>query len=519
MKELSKLIMISLSLVWLIQPLQAQQDILDFSNLVFQMSNTNPGGSARITGLGGAQTALGGDISSVSSNPAGLGFFNRSEFSITPQFNFVNTSGMYLGTTSTDAKLNFNFGNLGVIFNKKNEDALANEFRGGSFGISINRIADYHSNILYQGENFFLFDDDGRMIPGQNPKDFIESAVINTEIDGSGNPIFFTDFAELAWDIGLIDIFEDPNTNELFVDRNIYTTDADGNLIPAFPEPEFPTFQQEAIESRGASYQTSFSYGGNYADRLYFGGSLGVVTTSREIERSYLEQPTDADLIRLSLTDFYELSGIGINATLGVIGRPINPLLIGLSYTTPTFNAMEQFQETTLFAEFSDGEFFEQTFVYEPFEFSVTTPSRLKAGVTYFFGKNGFITGDIERVNYNGGRLGSSGRTGFNFSDANRNIDRYDQVTNYRAGAEYRFGKFRLRGGLAYLEDPLNDNIDQSQLQVSGGAGFRTKNKYFDLAVISRLGQESLVSPYPGANLATITTDKTQVAFSIGWFF
>ena len=45
--------------------------------LIFSQSNTAFGSTARIQAIGGAQVALGGDLSSISSNPAGLGFFNR----------------------------------------------------------------------------------------------------------------------------------------------------------------------------------------------------------------------------------------------------------------------------------------------------------------------------------------------------------------------------------------------------------------------------------------------------------
>ena len=68
------------------------QDAADLPGLVFDLTRINNGGSARVLGLGGAQTAIGGDISSASTNPAGLGFFNRSEFSFSTQFNGVNKS-------------------------------------------------------------------------------------------------------------------------------------------------------------------------------------------------------------------------------------------------------------------------------------------------------------------------------------------------------------------------------------------------------------------------------------------
>ena len=38
--------------------------------------------------MGGAFTALGGDISTLSQNPAGIGVFRSSEMSVTPQLNY-----------------------------------------------------------------------------------------------------------------------------------------------------------------------------------------------------------------------------------------------------------------------------------------------------------------------------------------------------------------------------------------------------------------------------------------------
>ena len=52
------------------------EDALRFS----QFGST---GSARISALGGSGNALGGDISNIHNNPAGLGFYQNSEFSFT----------------------------------------------------------------------------------------------------------------------------------------------------------------------------------------------------------------------------------------------------------------------------------------------------------------------------------------------------------------------------------------------------------------------------------------------------
>ena len=49
---------------------------------VIKFSHFFNSGSARIKGIGGATTSLGGDVSSISINPAGVGFFNKKVFSI-----------------------------------------------------------------------------------------------------------------------------------------------------------------------------------------------------------------------------------------------------------------------------------------------------------------------------------------------------------------------------------------------------------------------------------------------------
>ena len=54
---------------------QYSQDALRYST--FQTGNTS-----RIKAIGGAGTAVGGDLSSIGGNPAGIGFFTRSEASL-----------------------------------------------------------------------------------------------------------------------------------------------------------------------------------------------------------------------------------------------------------------------------------------------------------------------------------------------------------------------------------------------------------------------------------------------------
>ena len=52
-------------------------------------SSTFLTGTARYTGLGGAYGAVGADFTSLSSNPAGIGLYKKSDFSITPMLSHL----------------------------------------------------------------------------------------------------------------------------------------------------------------------------------------------------------------------------------------------------------------------------------------------------------------------------------------------------------------------------------------------------------------------------------------------
>ncbi|MES2520461.1 MAG: hypothetical protein V4585_20245, partial [Bacteroidota bacterium] len=90
-----------------------------YEALAKMFSQSAPSGSARFQALGGNHSALGADVSSAAGNPAGLGFYTRSEFSFTPAFQSLSNSSIYAvepsRTTNTNVN-NFNIANIGVVF-------------------------------------------------------------------------------------------------------------------------------------------------------------------------------------------------------------------------------------------------------------------------------------------------------------------------------------------------------------------------------------------------------------------
>ncbi len=106
-------------------------------------------------GLSGAYGAIGADFSTLSSNPAGIGLYRRSEFSITPPLlHIAKTTSTYNNERHDDNKSNFGLGNLGFILTFETKKKLdQNPIRNFQFGVGINRIKDFSNRINIKGIN------------------------------------------------------------------------------------------------------------------------------------------------------------------------------------------------------------------------------------------------------------------------------------------------------------------------------------------------------------------------------
>src|SRR5690606_15866462 len=113
-------------------------------------SQETNGTSARINGMSDAQTALGGDISTINGNPAGLGFFGRSDISLTLNYLQNGNKTTYEGMNSSSKK-----GTLGM-------DPAATVFHGSvrkgsgwqnfNMGVSYTRTHNFNNFRSYEAE-------------------------------------------------------------------------------------------------------------------------------------------------------------------------------------------------------------------------------------------------------------------------------------------------------------------------------------------------------------------------------
>ena len=506
MKRTFQIILVSLTMT-LSSISQAQVDpgAFGYYEDALRYSQTNPFGTARFVSLGGAGMALGGEIGSIGVNPAGLGVFNRSQFVLTPNFNFSTAEAKFLNNTVRDESTSLGLANFGLVINFNKGDLVPGSWRGGSLGITYNRVNDFKQKIQYSGQNNgnSIID---RMLEQAN------GLTVN-ELSGLGL---------VGYDHYLVNPLGDVN--------NTYDS-----FVLGFP------LQQEQIRRRGFVDQINLSYGTNYNDMVYLGAGLGFTNANYTFERIFTETFTGQPLSNFSLDERLDVNGTGINLNLGVIIRPTNFLRIGASYTSPTWYNFSEESDAFYQSEYNNYDVANWTdnngnriiaddtvlntlntntalFVSN---FNLRTPSKLNTGVSLIFGKYGFISADVEFVNYGNAHL-SSGDFGTE-GDNNTINSLYKSVTNIKVGGEFRYDMFRLRAGYSMYEDPFNlpSSIDRSREILSLGAGV-SWGKYFLDVAYSNTSYKELFQSYEfsgGGPIAEIDNNIGSTLISFGMNF
>ena len=468
MKKLFSLII--LSAASLLPLKEAAGQSYRYANEALMLSRPGITGTARIRAMGGASASLGGDISSIFSNPAGLGFYNRSEISISPTFLTSANDSRYLGEAGYGYGTNLHVSNFGLVLSgqKRNDEG----WLGGNLGISFQRLNNFNDKFSYQGTN---------------PNSGLIDVLIENFDTGTEDVL-----TDLAFSTYLVGDYWDENGNPI-------------STLVYPPDEGFPYRQSETVTRTGGQNQLSISYGGNIDDKFYIGAGIGFTSVDYRLRKTYTEafQPNDP-VKSFTVNEDQLIRGSGINATLGVIARPLEFLSVGISYATPTIYSLEEDYTTSLTGNYNDvyisdeilegynGTPFTLRDITETentyYNFNLRTPGKLSLGSTVFFEKKGLITADVDFLNYGKSRLTDDNNSMIIDNQAIK--EDYRSAVNVRLGGEYRYEIFRVRAGFAHIGDPYSNRNDwnRSMNIVSGGAGLKFRNYYVDLMVSQQTG-------------------------------
>jgi hypothetical protein len=416
--------------------LQAQNetDALRYSRLGF-------GGTARYNAMGGAFGALGGDMSVICVNPAGLAIYRKNELTFTPSFFNQRVSSTYNGTFSDDARFNFRFDNFGFVFAGVNDTKSDEGWQSVGFGVAYTRLASFQSNVRMTGQaTTSLMDAWSKTASGTGP----------------GGLDAFNE--GLAWNTWML--------NTLPGDSTRYTdTIPDGTLLN----------QTKTIESRGGVGEWTFGLAGNYSNRLYIGASIGIPQVKYEEIAKYSEEEVNDTVSNFSYLSFRQnlvTKGSGFNFRVGLIYRATDFLRMGIAVHTPSIlrlNDTYQSDMTSLIGGVNRQDESPQG----RFDYTVRTPLRTVLSLGIIIGKRGLISADYEYVDYSDARLRSSQ---FAFNTANDAIrSKYQAASNLRVGGELNLAPLSFRAGFALYGSPYTSavNNNATRTYITGGFGYR----------------------------------------------
>ncbi len=465
----------------------------------YNLSQSELRGTARFMSMGGAFTALGGDLSAVSLNPASLGVYRSSEIGATLDINFRNYKTDAVSESQTKAFCN-NFGYVGVT---RLDGAMRTFAWGASYGrtASFDRITNGYVNpTSISLSNYIASWTNGI---AASDMEFIKDKY-NPYADSDINWLSI-----LAYNTYMIN----PNNAAKDSYQGLFQNGTVGDAV------------YQARE-RGYIDEYNFSFGGNVSDIVSWGVNIGVTDLNYSRNVLYSESMENAAIAteagRLATGnagfDLYNtqyINGNGWNLNFGLIIKPINEFRIGLSVKTPTWWHLQHSADGEVDYRYTPAgstrtmEDNEYTDIAQ-FDSRLNSPWRLNVGVAGVIGSQAIISLDYERTAYPDMKVKyQTGYYGTEFESAeyvNQDISDYFQAANaLRLGMEYRVTpQFSLRAGYAWQGSNVKEaaangdmeiltagtdpsyTFNKTSNQLSFGLGYRYKGWYIDGAYVYR---------------------------------
>lgn len=475
-------------------------------------SRLDNSGTARYTAMGSSFGALGGEVSALSFNPGGIGVYRNSEFTFSTGFNDFQSNTSYRGINKDAGKLNFNIPNIAYVGSYKGD---ANGWKNYSFALNYNRLNNFNSDYLASGtnESSTIVDDYVNILNNNN-------ASVNSVIDYE-----YPFGPSQAYNLLLIDYINDSTLGNLgYVPYVFYTVAAGGNQNLSSIN------QERRLESRGSQSETQFTFGGNYQDRLYLGGSIGYQYINYEQNYLFREdytynrpaESTDTfTVVTFQETEELIVDGRGVNFKIGAIYKINEMVRAGITVHSPTYL---YFNETYLYdakSVFAYGEEFRGDSITSNFGYQIRTPAKLGLSLGLIPNSNIALNVDYTYINYSTAKLDDRQDFVADFSEQNEQIDQFLGVAhNFNVGGELKLNPVVLRAGYSYQGNPYNKdliNFDEARNTYSIGGGFRNKNFNFDVALNYR--ETNTEDGFYNTNtaVAEIEEKETNLVFTFGW--
>ena len=437
-------------------------------------------GTARYVGMGGAMEALGADISTIGSNPAGIGLFRHSNVSLSAgllmqsdgkefsngkktNLSFDQIGGVYTTRTGQKSFLNFGFN----YHKSKNFDYILNA--AGSLNGSSQNKQSYIKGMLaneYSG-GFFV----GKDKKGQNVG-YVEAPSLNNPSPNVASTWSQIDY--LYWN----NLIPDKNTGRLN-----YESASGYNLARA---------------NTGYIGNYDFAVSGNINDRVYLGLTFGMKDVHYKAYSEYCESFNSNGAAVVS--DNRKVTGSGFDITAGVIVRPVaeSPFRIGAYVKSPTWYDLTTSNVTGLV--YVQGTTSKVSYISNSYDFKLWTPWKFGFSLGHTVGNYLALGATYEYENYAdiNSRVNDGGYYDYFYgeyyesSSPDRIMNAHTKevlkgVSTLKLGVEYKpVSNVALRMGYNYVSPKYVSDAQKDPGLASLGTAYSSTTDYTNWSSINR---------------------------------
>ena len=303
----------------------------------YTLSTTEMNGTARSMAMGGAFGALGGDISVISSNPAGLGIYRSSDISGSLDLLMSKTSTVWSGVTSDQKKTRFAPNNFGfeLYF-----PTSSGSVRNWNFGFSYNRLKNFNRRyrMSSNGQTHSLADYEAWRASnafgagnGITESEFKNAPYDNTDLSGNW-------LAVLGYDNLFYHYVGSPNEYQSAFgywneDKTLW------NILS-------PYKNHLSVNESGYMDEYNIGLGMNVSDFLFLGASISVTDINYKYSSfyeelfAYDEKKND----ELYLENRLNTEGSAVSLNVGAIMN-LQILRLGVAYNSPRWYRMTDYYD------------------------------------------------------------------------------------------------------------------------------------------------------------------------------
>ena len=410
-------------------------------------------GTARYVGMGGALDALGADISTIASNPAGIARFRKSKIEGTMSVVSQGDAAEYPHGDATKVS----FDQIGGVWANKSYDGSS----------SLNFAFNYHKSrnfnlILSADDQFGSPSSDGTVYASQNKLTYMKlNNGLLYPMDDEGR-VYVDDF-----------YISCNQLDDIYVKNLLYAA-GDGERY--FYEASGYDFDRA---HKGYIGEYDFNISGNINDRVYLGLTMGLHDVHYQHIGDYTEMifPNPENITKLNVYDERKITGQGVDIKFGAIFRPIEyaPLLLGAYVHTPTWYDLT----TSNYTEVSDGN--TTVWAEDSYDYKIFTPWKFGLSAGYTVGKQLALGAGFEYADYGNirTRINDGGEYMFyEYYETSHNDETMNNhtkmtlkgVSTVKLGLEYKVTpQIALRAGYNYSSAMYKENgFKDGTLQSNG---------------------------------------------------